>query len=292
MIAIFVCIYFDGVLTAQHSKEDRQMKVLMRSLGHEVLLAHGDSTSRILPVQHEGDQYIIRFDTEFQLISSSLIAVVDEAVKRHDITTHYLVEMEQCDTKEIIYSYQVNGSVDLAAIPCGSREQPTACYNLLFSMIADDHHAQVGLAYIPDVTDGPSPPSSEARSDFSMFSLALPIFFLLAMGAFFYRRRPLTHSHILSIGAYQFDTHQMILSRAGEDIVLTSKESDLLAYLLSCANTTIKRDDILHKVWGDKGDYIGRTLDVFISKLRKKLEGDPSVKITNIKGIGYRLVLS
>jgi DNA-binding response OmpR family regulator len=47
----------------------------------------------------------------------------------------------------------------------------------------------------------------------------------------------------------------------------------------------------LNKVWGDEGDYIGRTLDVFISKLRKKLEADSSIKIVNIRGVGYKLVM-
>ena len=69
-------------------------------------------------------------------------------------------------------------------------------------------------------------------------------------------------------------------------------ESDLLLLLYNEANQTVERDVILSKVWGDEGDYVGRTLDVFISKLRKKLEADPNVKIVNIRGIGYKLVLN
>ena len=58
------------------------------------------------------------------------------------------------------------------------------------------------------------------------------------------------------------------------------------------ANTTVERDIILNKVWGDEGDYVGRTLDVFISKLRKKLETDSTIKIVNIRGVGYKLVIA
>lgn len=61
---------------------------------------------------------------------------------------------------------------------------------------------------------------------------------------------------------------------------------------LSSVNATVERDDILKSVWGDDGDYVGRTLDVFISKLRKKLEADSNIKIINIRGIGYKLVLN
>ena len=53
----------------------------------------------------------------------------------------------------------------------------------------------------------------------------------------------------------------------------------------------MEREKILATVWGDEGDYVGRTLDVFVSKLRKKLEADANVRIVNIRGVGYRLVL-
>ena len=54
----------------------------------------------------------------------------------------------------------------------------------------------------------------------------------------------------------------------------------------------LEREVILKTVWGDDGDYIGRTLDVFISKLRKKLEANTNLKIVNIRGVGYKLVIA
>ncbi len=61
--------------------------------------------------------------------------------------------------------------------------------------------------------------------------------------------------------------------------------------LHASANNALEREVILQQVWGDEGDYVGRTLDVFISKLRKKLEADTSVKIVNIRGVGYKLLV-
>lgn len=84
----------------------------------------------------------------------------------------------------------------------------------------------------------------------------------------------------------------MILIRGDEHIEFTGKECMLLKALYNALNTTLERDEILSIVWGDDGDYVGRTLDVFISKLRKKLESDPKVKILNLRGVGYKLVLS
>ena len=79
---------------------------------------------------------------------------------------------------------------------------------------------------------------------------------------------------MISIGKYKFDKNNMELSFGDKTIELTSKEADLLFLLHNSANSTIERENILKKVWGDEGAYVGRTLDVFISKLRKKLEDD------------------
>jgi DNA-binding response OmpR family regulator len=96
---------------------------------------------------------------------------------------------------------------------------------------------------------------------------------------------------MIGIGKFLFDPRTMQLSIDKESITLTSKEADLLYLLSSSANHTVERETILNKVWGDEGDYIGRTLDVFVSKLRKKLEADAKVRIINIRGVGYKLVL-
>jgi DNA-binding response OmpR family regulator len=84
----------------------------------------------------------------------------------------------------------------------------------------------------------------------------------------------------------------MNLSFEDKIIELTSKEADLLFLLYSAANNTLERKVILNTVWGDEGDYVGRTLDVFISKLRKKLEADSNLKIVNIHGVGYKFVMN
>jgi DNA-binding response OmpR family regulator len=95
----------------------------------------------------------------------------------------------------------------------------------------------------------------------------------------------------ISLGIYQFNKVSMELSLQNKQLELSSKEAELLNLLLSSANSTVEREHMLKTVWGDEGNYIGRTLDVFISKLRKKLEGDANIKIVNIRGIGYKLVV-
>jgi len=65
----------------------------------------------------------------------------------------------------------------------------------------------------------------------------------------------------------------------------------LLSLLYASVNETVNKETLLNKVWGDEGDYVGRTLDVYISKLRKKLESDTSIKLKNIRGVGYKLIV-
>src|SRR5690606_17632419 len=98
--------------------------------------------------------------------------------------------------------------------------------------------------------------------------------------------------NLLSIGDYYFDTLNSELLVENERVPLSGKEADLLLLLYNAANTTVDRQLILKNIWGDDNNYIGRTLDVFISKLRKKLEGDSSLKIVNVRGVGYKLVMN
>jgi len=100
-----------------------------------------------------------------------------------------------------------------------------------------------------------------------------------------------TDTDIFKLGKYFFDKKGMTLSLNKEFTELSGKESDLLFLLYSNENKTLKREYILQEIWGDEGSYIGRALDVFISKLRKKLEADSSIKIVNIRGVGYKMVI-
>ena len=84
----------------------------------------------------------------------------------------------------------------------------------------------------------------------------------------------------------------MALRNKDEVVALTGKESDLLLLLHTWANSTLERELIWKAVLGNEADYVGRTLDVFISKLRKKLVADPHLKIVNVRGVGYKLILN
>jgi len=91
------------------------------------------------------------------------------------------------------------------------------------------------------------------------------------------------------IGDFVFDFDNHVLKNAEKTRPLTHREAELLKMLYENRDTIIKRDDILDQVWGDNHYFAGRSLDVFISRLRKYLFADQNVKIENIHNVGYRL---
>jgi len=92
------------------------------------------------------------------------------------------------------------------------------------------------------------------------------------------------------IGSYEFDYKNLQLQSGDYSKVLTQREADLLYLFLQNKNEVLKRNIILEKLWGEDDFFMGRSLDVFISRLRKYLKQDVALKIENIHGVGFKLV--
>lgn len=93
------------------------------------------------------------------------------------------------------------------------------------------------------------------------------------------------------IGEYQFDSVRQLLNHRDEERKLTARESELLALLCLHVNKVLERDYALKEIWGDSSYFSGRSMDVFVSKLRKYLKHDSKVNIMSIHGRGLRLVV-
>lgn len=91
------------------------------------------------------------------------------------------------------------------------------------------------------------------------------------------------------LGTYEFDAANFTLKNNTEERVLTSREAEILKQLCLHSNRVLKREEILLAVWGSDDYFLGRSLDVFISKIRKYLKDDPNVQITNFHGVGFKL---
>jgi DNA-binding response OmpR family regulator len=95
-------------------------------------------------------------------------------------------------------------------------------------------------------------------------------------------------SKLIPIGNFNFYPDDLTLSINGNSRTLTLKESELIKYFSANSNKVMSRNEILENIWGTDDYFLGRSLDVFISRLRKYFKDDPNIKITNLHGIGFR----
>ena len=93
----------------------------------------------------------------------------------------------------------------------------------------------------------------------------------------------------MQLGKYTFDYENLMLSCENKEQRLTQMEADILQFLCERKSEVVKRSEILEAIWGEDDYFSGRSLDVFISKLRKYLNEDESIKITNHHGVGFKI---
>lgn len=115
---------------------------------------------------------------------------------------------------------------------------------------------------------------------------------LLKISIFLKRSQKITRQEIsvYKIGKYFFDSKNYIVFTDDERIVLTQREAELLTLFVNNKNNVLKREEILTCLWGDDDYFMGRSLDVFISRLRKIFANENTVAIENLHGIGFKFV--
>ena len=96
---------------------------------------------------------------------------------------------------------------------------------------------------------------------------------------------------VYKFGKFTFDTQRQILDDGVTQVKLTTKESELLMLLCAHANDVLLREMALKSIWIDDNYFNARSMDVYITKLRKHLKADPSIEITNVHGKGYKLIV-
>ncbi len=109
------------------------------------------------------------------------------------------------------------------------------------------------------------------------------------------KKDPFTYSlsgDKINIGRFVFDAKNMLLVLDGQEQPLTRKEAALLKVLYDNKNDLVTRKKVLKMIWGNSDYFIGRSMDVFIARLRKYLKADPNVKILTVHGVGFRLVIT
>ncbi len=126
------------------------------------------------------------------------------------------------------------------------------------------------------------------RKPFSMEELIVRIENLLRLKG---HQKPATPAGNISIGMYEYNPLRFELKCNNTVRKLSHREANLLAILAENKNTIAYRKDILLRLWGDDSFFNSRTLDVYITRLREMLKGDPSIEIITIKGLGYHFAV-
>lgn len=122
---------------------------------------------------------------------------------------------------------------------------------------------------------------------FSTTELALRIYSLLRRNN--PNRVEKEYPTIISFGNFTFDYSNRLLSSPSGEVSLTKKEAEVLRKLAQNMNNVVKREDVLTDVWGENDYFMGRSMDVYIARLRKKLQEDQRVSIVNIHRMGFKL---
>lgn len=254
--------------------QDQHLKVTLRNIAHQLLLSAGDTTSRVLPVINLGTHsFLLQFQNQIAIQPDTLVAIFQFNMKDEGTTQEYIVEVLSCLTKEIVYAFEIYEDKESNLVPCLGRSLPLGCYDIKMTI----PNKQIASAkYIPLMV-------SFIACVFSFFLL------LKKKGKEMTGISNTIQSTGLQLGHLWFFPDKQLLKSGKESISLTTKENQVLRILASKPNQILSRDQLQKEVWEDEGVLVGRSLDVFISKLRKKLEPDPNLKIVNAHGKGYRL---
>lgn len=105
------------------------------------------------------------------------------------------------------------------------------------------------------------------------------------------KKKVIPEKNTYTVGSFRFDAENYMLIKDDKQTVLTQREAELLKLFLDNKNTVLKREQILTSLWGTDDYFMGRSLDVFISRLRKLLSEEDGIQIENLHGIGFKFTI-
>lgn len=274
LFVLVIAVILSAFTSDDHDDFDSATReVLLRKIGHELLLQSGDKTSRVLPVkQISENEYQISFENALTFQPDSLVNLTNRVLAKDPLASDYVVNVMNCGTSSVAYGYAVSKNKKDDIVACIGRRQPKACY-------------LINIKFKPTGI-------STTKSGYllgGLSFLALIGFIVLKSGKSRKAVPEKLNSDMLPLGSLLFDVknRKLILNETITD--LTATESRVLLIFARSPNETIERSRLQKEIWEDDGVIVGRSLDMFISKLRKKLEIDPNIKIVVIRSKGYRL---
>ena len=253
---------------------DKHLEVVLRDLGHRLLLSAKDSTSRVMPIKKINEnRYQISFQNDFGFISDTLINLVQREFQENAPATDYIVNLRKCKQNETVFAFEINNKKgDLT--PCRGRKLEVGCYVI-----------EIDLLQKP------------AFNFLWLLLLIIP----LALAGFYVKNRfrkkegqesIADTTGYIPVGSFRFYPDNNVLKTENSTITLSEKETKALKIFAENSNQIVERETLMKEIWEDKGIVvISRNVDVLVSKLRKKLSDDSSIKFINVPGRGYKFII-
>ncbi|MFY8137042.1 MAG: helix-turn-helix domain-containing protein [Flavobacteriales bacterium] len=263
-----------GFLQNEEEVSQKHLEVVLREIGHELLLAGGDSVSHVLPVKMiKQNTYQISFESSFRFWPDSLIKLTKGKLEKYGFSQDYIVNVKECKKQETIYAFEIRTKEE-NILPCTGREQGLGCYDIQIEFIQKEQNR------IP------------------MFMLmGLPVI----LAGIFIRKKyqkkekqslEMSEEPFIAIGDLKLYPERFKVAYLDQIVELTENESKALKIFSQNVNAVVEREELMKEIWEDRGlVVISRNVDVLVSKLRKKLSFYPAIKITNVHGRGYRLTI-
>ncbi|HLA58293.1 MAG TPA: helix-turn-helix domain-containing protein [Puia sp.] len=253
---------------------ENHLEVVLRNIGHQLLLTAKDSSSRVLPVKKLNENtYQISFQNKFSFISDTLMNLVEREFQKNALATGYIVRLKNCDQKETVLAFEANGQTGNLA-PCRGRTLEVGCYFIEIDLLK--------------------------KNKFNFYLLLLLIIPLSFVGFYVKAKSqkkegkesiPDNNDHI-QLGSFRFYTDDNVLKIENKTITLSEKETKALKIFAENINQIVEREKLMKEIWEDEGIVvISRNVDVLVSKLRKKLSDDNSIKFINVPGRGYKFII-
>lgn len=271
---LVVLVIAAAFISKKQEIPEKHLEVVLRDLGHRLLLTAGDSTSRVLPVKKiKENRYQISFQKDFSFVSDTLINLVQREFQKNAPTTDYIVNLRNCTQNETVFAFEINSHTG-NLIACRGRKLEVGCYVIEIDLLKKD---QFNFRWL------------------LLLVIPLGIIGLYAKNKFQIKEEqyPVTDTAgYLQLGNFKFYADNNVLKTGDKTIELSEKETKALQIFAENINQIVEREKLMKEIWEDKGIVvISRNVDVLVSKLRKKLSDDNSIKFINVPGRGYKFII-
>ena len=264
----------------QKGWKPESVNLALRQVAHQLYTLCDNHTARIEAVEQE-ESNIFSIRVEEYVDYDQLPTLIDRALTDFDLPKKYEVALKNCEDDKIELGYTYI-ALTRDEVACQGRVYDANCSKIQITFYEEENDGSlfnyllitmllgsiIGLLLFKFASSKKKDVPNEQEGDSSLSE---------------------TVDKSIELGKFRFNHNNQSLTTKEVVTSLTFRESKLLHYLVTNANQVLSRDQIQANVWEDEGVIVGRSLDVFISRLRKILKSDPSIQIKSVHGVGYRL---